>query len=452
MTIKQFKKTFFRGLGSAIMVLENSPDKDKYRDIVLFACLNNTSYDMQSEGDKSEYLFHAIELLGALDEFEDAIIERFMNLKHDYWLFNQLASLLYLYANKGSEKAKKALFDKYKILLYKLQKVRKHRAISEERDMHECLSVWLTSLCGFSAFKRIVSDYGRNITNGKVGFFSYVWFYDNAQNKFGKKRVDKYLQKQADRSAEVKAFYEQVRIDSNGTHVVINKPTLEEVIQNAYKVQDGITILGRGMALRFARNASVDELKRLAEAAINEQDLNIKAELLWIFRKVKYKFPDEILKDFINSENEDIRDTAFYIMGQFPSEEMHDFALSLINDEEDLVYGVLLLCKNFKREDEKTLFDAIKSVRVSKNSFWHSVYMAVEDAFDKGKWKPQTDILQYIYENTLCSYCRLKIVKLMGQHGVLTKQILNECLYDSNSDIRAFAKRRLKRDNLACCI
>jgi hypothetical protein len=399
---------------------------------------------MQCEGDRGLYLFHAIKLLGDVDLFEYSIIERFKNVRHDHWLFNQLTSLLFLFAEEGSEKAQKALYEKYELLLHKIEKMQKPQSICEERDMFEWLSVWLTSLNGFNAFKKIISDYGRNIIKGKSDFFSFDWFYANAQNKFGKKRIENYLQKQADKSAEVKAFYQSAKIIDNRIYEDLPMPTLEEVIQNAYKVQDGINYLGRGTAMRFARNASEDDLKKLAEAALGEPNLNIKAELLRALRWTQYKLSDDILQDLVQSENENIRDTAFYIMGQTSSEEMHDVALSMINDGNKLESGIELLCKNFKKEDEKILFDAIKRVKVNKKSNWHGAFMAIETAFDKGRWKPQTDILKYVYENTLCSCCRWRIVELMNQHKVLTKQILNECLFDSNSDIRVFAERKLK--------
>ncbi len=444
MTKKQFKHSLFRGLGSAIIVLEQCHDKSQYRDIVLYACLNNTTYDMQCEGDRGLYLFHAIELLGGMDLFESSIIEKYKNVRHDVWLFDQLSSLLFLFAEQGSEKSQKALYEKYEFFLHKIEKMRKLQSICEERDMFEWLSIRLTSLNGFDAFKKIISDYGRNIAKGKADFFSFDWFYANAQQKFGKKRIEKYLQKQAEKSVEVKAFYESAQIIDNRIYEDLLMPTLEEVIQNAHKVKDGITYLDRGVAMRFAKNASENELKKLAEMALSEPNLNIKAELLWAFRRTKYKFSDEILQDLVHSENEDIRDTAFYIMGQMSSDKMHDVALSIISDGNELENGIELLCRNFKKKDEKFLFDVIKKVKVNKKSGWHGAFMAIETAFDKGRWKPQTDMLKYIYENTLCSCCRWRIVELMNEHKVLTKQILNECLFDSNSDIRVFAERKLK--------
>lgn len=444
MTEKQFKHSLFRGLGSAIIMLEQCPNKNQYRDIALYACLHNTTYDMQLEGDRGMYLFNVIEVLGDFDLFEHSIIDEFKNIEADIWLFNQLTSLLVIFAQKGSEKAPKALYEKYELLLDKIEKRRNLKSQREEREMFEWLSVWLTSLNGFDAFKKAIYDLGRNIAKGKADFFSFDWFYANAQHKFGKKRIEKYLSKQANKSVEVKAFYEAVQMFDNRKYEDAPKPTLEEVVQNAYKVQDGKTYPCRSTTKRFARNANKDELKKLADMALSESNINAKAELLWVFRWSNYSFSDETLQELAHSENKNIRNTAFVIMRQKPSEKMHDHALSVISDGKELEKGIELLCENFRKEDEKLLFDAIKRVKINNARAWHGAYMAVETAFKKGRWKPQTDILKYVYENTLCSRCRFRIVELMNQHQVLTSQILDECLLDSNSDIRDFAKRRIK--------
>ena len=445
MTKDQFKRSFYRGLGSAIIELEQCSDKSRYRDAILYGCIHNTTYDMQSEGDRAFYLHRAIKLYGDVDLFEDSIITRFESVRLDLWLFNQLASLLCLFAKDGSEKACKALNDKYDILLKKTEKMRKPPSTCDISDMFEWLSVWMTELNGFSAFKKIVFDYGHNIIKGKAEYYSSDWFYANSQNKFGKKRVEKYLLSQADKSPEVKAFYESSNIITDQINVSIPRPTLEEVIENAYGIQEGNDYLRHRTAMLFARNASESDLKKLYEVALQERNINIKSELLWAFRKVKFDFSEEILNDLAHSESEDIRDTAFYVMLQSSSLKMHDLALSIISDEKELENGIMLLCRNFKLKDEMLLYNAIKRVKINKNSSWHGAYMAIELAFEKGHWKPRTDILLFVYENTLCSFCRLGIVKLMNQHKVLTKGILDECFLDSNADIRVFAEAKLKK-------
>ena len=56
-----FKKYMKQGLGRCALCLEEADNVDKYKEIVLFGCLHNLSYDMQCEGtsifyDQNDYL------------------------------------------------------------------------------------------------------------------------------------------------------------------------------------------------------------------------------------------------------------------------------------------------------------------------------------------------------------------------------------------------------------
>jgi len=63
---------------------------------------------------------------------------------------------------------------------------------------------------------------------------------------------------------------------------------------------------------------------------------------------------------------------------------------------------------------------------------------------DKSIQEPLIELLYYMYENTLCSCCREAIVKEMGSRYMLTDRILEECLYDSNEEIREYVRSIIK--------
>jgi len=53
LTKTQFKEAFKRGLGHSYVVLKESNDREKYKDIVLWSCLHNTCFNAKSKfGDK----------------------------------------------------------------------------------------------------------------------------------------------------------------------------------------------------------------------------------------------------------------------------------------------------------------------------------------------------------------------------------------------------------------
>jgi len=232
MTKTQFKEAFKRGLGSAYLELKACNSREKYKDIVLWCCLHDTCYDMQCEGGRGIYLYNAICLFDDKSFFEDKIIGHFMKMKLDTWVFDQLCELLYLFASDGSVKARNALYEKYNQLLAVLSKKRRSSGIWHERDNFEWLCVWLTSLDGFRAYKKIVEQVGEYyLKSNETNTFYLDWFYYNSKNKFGQKRVDNYLQKNAIKSMAVKAFFKEV--ESFAVHKVSEPvvPTLKELIE-----------------------------------------------------------------------------------------------------------------------------------------------------------------------------------------------------------------------------
>jgi hypothetical protein len=147
----------------------------------------------------------------------------------------------------------------------------------------------------------------------------------------------------------------------------------------------------------------------------------------------------------LQSENEDIRDTAFYIMGNNPSPKTRDYALSLLKKGEDVVNAISLLSKNMLPQDEQILSDTVKSIPVKfAEGDWHSAFMSAEGAMRNMRGKPKTDLLQYLYRETYCGSCRESVVRLMHKKGTATDSLLHEWRYDSNSDVREFAERILR--------
>ena len=53
-------------------------------------------------------------------------------------------------------------------------------------------------------------------------------------------------------------------------------------------------------------------------------------------------------------------------------------------------------------------------------------------------------LLPILYEYNPCSFCRESALVYMSKHRMLTKELLEECLYDSKDDIRRMAAKRLK--------
>ncbi len=443
MTKSQFKETFRRGLGSAYLELKKGNHLEEYKDIVLWCCLHNTCYDKQCEGSRGTYLYNAISLYDDKSFFEKAIINYFTKQKLDTWLFDQLCSLLFQFAVNGSKGAREVLYKKYDTLFISLSRKRKIGSICSERDNFEWLCVWLTSLDGFPAFKRIVEEIGSFYVKTKNSNAIFMdWFYSNAQNKLGKKRIENYMHENAERSEAVAAFLIQIENFVAGKSQFLTQPTLYELVNACYEPSG---YRGRGIANRFSRTASMEELNELAKIAVKETNPAIKSQLLWAFRKRPFPLDESYIFELAGSENDSIRDIAFEIMEHLPSDRIHDYAISLLKDKKEVSNSLSLLCHCYQSQDETLLVNAVKSLPVSYNSGeWHGVYMDVEDLLAKSSHKFEPDIFLHMYKQTLCSSCRSSLVQTMYKRKIFPAQVLEECQYDSYDDTRKFAARKLR--------
>jgi len=397
---------------------------------------------MQCEGTRGWYLHQAAKLSGHEAAIEQAVCQKFSGISKDTWLFEHLTSILYNFAMDGSEAAKNALYDKYDSMLNELSRKRKFQQICDRRDMFDWLCIWLTSLSGFGAFKMIVDDISESLLTKNADFFFSDWFYSNSEHKFGEKRIEQYLQKQSDKSPYIRAYYKKAKEMSNRSQKERPIPTLDEVLASA---KGGFrSVSARMLVMRFAKNATPEDLEKLAQAAMNEPNAEAQVQLLWAFRhdNIIYAFPEEFLLRLSQSSDEQLRSLAYEIIGKTPSPKTREFARSVIQSGADIENGISLLAKNLLPKDEILLYDAVKSIHPnSDRRDWHGAYMDAEKGIKSMRGKPKTNILEYLYRNTLCSWCREFIVRTMHKKGVLSDEILSECLLDSNSEVQSFAKR-----------
>lgn len=434
MTKKDFKEKLKRGLGSAIIVLEYATDVLKFQDTVLWACLNYTGYEWNSEGSRGAYLYYAISNFEDKKYFEDAILNKFCAEMKDSQLFDQLADLLVRFAQDGSNEAREKLYAVYNELFLYVSK----RKIEEgnhcyQRNHLEWLCNRLLSLDGIQAFKKIIGDLSSFYKDYKgEDPFVFDWFFLRAKDVFGKRKVEKYLEKNNIKYEEYDFTPKQKDKDIS--------PTLEEAIADCKKPW----LKNEGYAIDLLRNGNKDEIEKLTNAVIDEKDLDIKANMLKIFTW-DIPFCGDIVKliDYSKSENRKLRCSAFEALEEIVSAEAHDYAVELLQKKEYLDEGISILCKNYKKEDAGILTDAITTLTLGNNEHWHGAFSSVCKLIGNNKHAPK-GLLGYLYNKTICSFCREYIVLAMDKRKMLTYELLQEMKNDSNGDIRAFAYKKIK--------
>lgn len=465
MTKKQFKYDMQRGLGSCLVELNRTQDLDSYKDIILWGCRHNLAYDTQCEGSRSYYLYQMIQLYEDWYPFYEAIALRIDRCCTSWdWEFSQHAELLALMANGGYQPAVEKLKDIYQHLLTLLmnrKKFPRHGDFAERENMELLCIAFLTYLYDdIELLKReyikIVNDLGSLFKkNPKLySFWNFEWFEDHCQDVIGKKTAEKLL-KENDFQPGIKSYleskeqcYKKEQEKSNNQSNLASFYSAENIynkLKKGAKVGAGLPRLSP-LYLRNPKNK--EETKKLSDIYAKEEDAAIRIQLLKLLRK-NFKADSENIEKLIGdskSENEVLSEMAFEVLCYVKDDKVHQYALELLKEGSAGDYPLLMLLCNYTQRESDMIIRLVKEVPITEDSGWHSIFWAVEDLFrDKDVKKPPKELLSYMYRNTLCSCCRRGIVAEMGRRRMLTKEILEECSFDSNGDIREYAYGKLQK-------
>ena len=126
---------------------------------------------------------------------------------------------------------------------------------------------------------------------------------------------------------------------------------------------------------------------------------------------------------------------------------VREFALHNVSNGIRTSENFALLTTNYQPQDGDLLEDLLREMIAQRD--WDAVHTAGMDIFrafykDSGIPHPK-HLLPILYTYTPCSYCRESALESLSKHKMLTKEILEECLFDCNEDIRIFAKKRFNQ-------
>ena len=454
MSLRTFTRSLRRGLGSAIVELKNNPEREKYRDIVMRSCLKDIAYDTQVEGTKGYYLYTAINMLDNQDEFLRKVSAKFSESL--YWrLSEQLFDILCCFSKDGYKDADHALDNKYCDLIARLPGLRCYNLSYCEREQLESLMIRKLN-DGFESYKKCINDMGKMILlRGSDDCLWYDWLITNAGDKYGKDAYDYIDSAENKNVAAFRMWYEKsISKDNSGqnekittaekliqNYVLKNRPqeenpvTIEQLQNQAYELEaDGkgfpfrITTLSR----KFADRAWKKELIQLAHIAIEETSDFIKAALLRVFNFVDFPLDIGLLFPYVNSSNNLLHEAVIGTLSRFKDKQVRTTAIQLLTDGH-IDYALKLLESNFETEDEILIRKHIKKTK----RITYGMVCSITRIFSEHKSKTCGDILIHFYYNIECTHCRSTVVNVMIENGVIPKNVLEECQYDSYEETRA---------------
>ena len=447
MNKKDFKTYMLQGRGACALVLQGEKNIEKYKDIVLWGCLHNLSYDTQCEGVRAEYVYNLTTYFGDDEYFVAPIIRAFTSLanRKDY-LFQHFCTLLSLFAKNGNTNAKLALLQKYEQLYSELLHKRSFKAYDFERDNFQHFCIILLPSCNEDFICKMMRDLGHLFKeNPHYDGDEFDWLCFSIEKHLGKRKFDQILKRDSQCCEDVKCFYENYLPLIKKREENKRRPIQKSQVPSADAIKEEIAITARIAPIsrvRFSRHADATARKQLAEAAVTESDLDKKAELLSLFYHHEFPLSHEIVIAYTNSAHERLREVSLGVLKNCQSKVVHDYALLLLKKEQHKEYALEMLLQNYTLSDKAFLLDVLYALDVSyeEESGWHSIGFKILDLFKSGK-KLTKEFLLYVYNTTLCSCCRDRAVRTLAKHRWLTKEIIEECRFDSNDRIVKYINR-----------
>lgn len=431
MTKKEFKAAMLRGLGRCVVAVKHDPEK--YREIVLWACKRNIAYDAQSEGTRAWYIYTMASAYADKETFIHAAAEALRKYRpNGGWDLLHLIELLMFFAQDGYESARQAIEEKYRELLAEMhaRKCRPNRVFHELSALEQ-LGLVLT--VDSKSFLRVAGDFGCLYREKKYMLDGdFAWFFSAKGGQY-KKTMERAAYKNKDIACFLRR--EQADIDARNASWEAQKATPPE------------KRTGMQLSRWLAKKADQETVERYALAYQKEKQPEARAKALKAFAWCSYPCdPQPIIED-TQSTCEDLQRTAWRALEYVRHPTVRAFALTNATKGIRTPENFALLVMNYVPEDREVLEDLLREMIVARD--WESVHAAGLDiyrAFRRARGIPQPKhLLPLLYEYNPCSFCRESAIAYMARNRMLTKEILEECLYDSNDSVRRYAAKRQKK-------
>lgn len=376
MNKKDFRQYMLCGHGRCFSVADD--EWEKFREIVLYGCLNDITFDLQCEGSRGLFMYNLALQYEDYNYFLKPTIEKFLSPEvcDDWHLINHLCDFIDLFADDyGDESAKNAIIEKYKQLYGLLMSLRWSVRANKVLQCYEYMSIVVMQNSTIKGAVRIFEDMGnffirrRRVPDDDLKW-RFDWFWYLTCEKFGKEYLEKHLDELSKNNSAIRRFRRVMFHEEEKRTSKIKEMSADDFIERA--VNESIS---RKDVIALRRAESSEKMK-IAQAVLNETDLNKKAELLKAFTISRNPFPlaPEILTEYAMSENKNLRETALDALTYIKADCVHDFAVRLLEKGFSLD-AVLMLIDNYHNTDKKLLLDILDNIEIDRDneSGWHNI-------------------------------------------------------------------------------
>ena len=343
------------------------------------------------------------------------------------WDLLHLSELLLFFAQDGYASAWQALEEKYReIYAAMLTRKRRPPLVFDELADLERLGLVLTT--DRWAFRRIAGDFGRLYREKRYMLDGdFAWFFAAKGEKYRKT-----MENAAKKDENIACFMQREQANINA--------------REEQRTSFPNNLSGLYLSRRQITNADEETVEQYAAAYREQAHPELRAAALKVFSCRPYPGDPHVIIEDTQSDCAQLQHAAWQALELIRHPVVRTFAINNARSGMRTPENYALLVTNYTPNDAKML-EALLLEQIDAKA-WDYVHAAEIDIFrafykDSGIPHPK-HLLPILYEYTPCSYCRESALEYMSVHRMLTKAILEECLFDSNDDIRRMAAKRLK--------
>lgn len=435
MLLSEFERLMNCGHGRCAKILETK-GAENYKEILLKGCLNNLSYDVQVEGFRGIYMYNLLNYVEDEKYFVDQAIKKFLSaeINADWKTIGHLSDFFSCYYNDGHKKMLNLLKNKYNELYSHLMIMRKSKKQIEIRKGFEYVAIVIMQLTEQDELLSIIKDMGAYfLKRRKDGLLrlshEFSWFAFCIKDKYGEKFISDLLKEKSADAEEIYKFYQVTSYEHKKER---RRLSIEDFIESVYNEKADF------YGFMDMRRLNEQGKMILATKIIEEKDIYKKAHLLEHTAKVFQPFPlgVEPLLDYARAEDVILQKAALKALQDVREVCVRELAVEFLKSEKHISYALQMLITNYHEEDKDLLMNHLEKMEIcyDNRSEWHEVVTALCTGAEEGKLPDE--VLTFIYEKSLCSFCRESALREMKKRNILTEEMIEECKYDSDYDIR----------------
>lgn len=214
MTKAEFEKSLRKGLGRCVIELDDTASRERFKSVVLQACLNNFAYDISIEGTRANYVCSLVCKYPKSERgyFIDATIQKFNEInKPNYEDFLHLSDLLVNFAVLGNKNAKAALLNKFNNLYNQIADKKPNKTNDFVVNYLQITAICLIKCEGNDSFCTFTELLGKILkNNARYSFADFLPFHNGVKELLGEDEIKVLLNQNSSTNEYIANYAEQL--------------------------------------------------------------------------------------------------------------------------------------------------------------------------------------------------------------------------------------------------